>query len=214
MKRYELISEIEARTIEEGSTVSLVPGGLITPLAKDTLTARGVKVVRDGQLDETDASLAPVSEIRRVAVGSDHTGIALRQIVVRHLRAKALAVDDQGTDSTASVDYPDIAGRVAFAVAMGEADAGIVIDGAGLGSAIAANKVDGVRAAMCVNETLARYAREHNGANVLALGATLVEPELALAIVDRFLATAMREPRYIRRLSKIRRLELGEMPRR
>jgi hypothetical protein len=126
MKRYELISEIEARTIEEGSTVSLVPGGLITPLAKDTLTARGVKVVRDGQLDETDASLAPVSEIRRVAVGSDHTGIALRQIVVRHLRAKALAVDDQGTDSTASVDYPDIAGRVAFAVAMGEADAGIV----------------------------------------------------------------------------------------
>ncbi len=214
MKRYELISEVEARTIEEGSTVALVPGGLVTPLASDTLKARGVTVVRDGELDEASAALVPAATIRRVAVGSDHTGIALRRAVVQHLRGRGLAVDDQGTDSTASVDYPDIAGRVAFSVAMGEADAGIVIDGAGLGSAIAANKIDGVRAAMCLNETLARYAREHNGANVLALGATLVEPDLALAIVDRFLTTAMIEPRYIRRLGKIRRLELGEIPRR
>ncbi len=213
MKRYELISEIEARTIEEGSTVALVPGGLITPLARDTLRARGVTVVRDGELDETAAALAPKAVIERVAVGSDHTGIALRQAVVRHLRSRGLRVDDQGTDGTSPVDYPDVAARVAGSVAIGDADAGIVIDGAGLGSAIAANKIDGVRAAMCLNETLARYAREHNGANVLTLGATLVEEELALAIVDRFLGTQMREPRYIRRLAKIRRLELGEMPR-
>ncbi len=214
MKRYELISEVEARTIEEGTTVALVPGGLVTPLARDTLKARRVTIVRDGELDEETASLAPTSTIKRVAVGSDHTGIALRRAVVRHLRGRGLCVDDQGTDGTESVDYPDIAGRVAFSVAIGEADAGIVIDGAGLGSAIAANKIDGIRAAMCVNETLARYAREHNGANVLALGATLVEEEQALAIVDKFLSTSMREPRYIRRLVKIRRLELGEIPRR
>jgi ribose 5-phosphate isomerase B len=214
MKRYELISEVEARTIEEGSTVALVPGGLITPLAADTLKALRVTVVRDGELDEHMAALAPAADVRRVAVGSDHTGIDLRKAVVRHLRGKGLQVDDQGTDGPASVDYPDVAGRVAFSVAMGEADAGIVIDGAGLGSAIAANKIDGIRAAMCLNETLARYAREHNGANVLALGASLVPEHEALAIVDRFVTTSMEEPRYIRRLDKIRRLERGEIPRR
>ncbi len=213
MKRYELISEVEARTIEEGSTVALLPGGLVTPLARDTLKARRVTVVRDGELGEDDARLAPPAVIARVAVGSDHTGVSLRQAIVRHLRGQGLQVDDQGTDGPGAVDYPDVAGRVAVAVARGEADAGIAIDGAGLGSAIAANKVPGVRAAMCLNETLARYAREHNGANVLALGATLVETEQALAIVDRFLGTAMREPRYIRRLAKIRRLEHGEFPR-
>ena len=213
MKRYDLISEVDARTIDEGSTVALAPGGLVTPLARDTLKARRVTIVRDGEVDEAAAGLAPAADIRRVAVGSDHTGIALRQAVVRHLRGRGLQVDDQGTDGPQSVDYPDIAGRVAFSVAMGEADAGIVIDGAGLGSAIAANKVDGIRAAMCLSQTLARYAREHNGANVLALGATLVQADEALAIVDRFLTTPMREPRYIKRLAKIRRLERGEFPR-
>jgi len=97
---------------------------------------------------------------------------------------------------------------VATPVARGEADAGIVIDGAGLGSTIAANKVAGVRAAMCLNPTLARYARQHNGANVLALGSTLLTREEALGIVDTFIDTPMREPRYIRRLAKIRDLEL------
>jgi ribose 5-phosphate isomerase B len=105
------------------------------------------------------------------------------------------------------VDYPDTAAAVAVQVARGEADAGIVIDGAGLGSAIAANKVKGVRAAMCTDRTLARYAREHNGANVLSLGATLLGIEAAIEIVDVFLGTAMREPRYIRRLAKLKELE-------
>ena len=106
------------------------------------------------------------------------------------------------------MDYPDIAGQVARLVARREADAGIVIDGAGLGSAIAANKVDGVRAAMCTDRTLARYSREHNGANVLALGASLLTIDDAKAIVETWLATPMREARYIRRLAKIRQLEL------
>jgi ribose 5-phosphate isomerase B len=97
---------------------------------------------------------------------------------------------------------------VATAVARAEADAGIVIDGAGIGSAIAANKIRGIRAAMCPDETIARYAREHNGANVLTIGSTLVAgPEAAVRITDVWLGTAMREPRYIRRLLKIRRLE-------
>jgi ribose 5-phosphate isomerase B len=105
------------------------------------------------------------------------------------------------------VDYPDTAARAAIQVARGEADAGVVVDGAGLGSTIAANKIAGVRAAMCTSPTLARYARQHNGANVLALGATLVSSEEALAILDTFVDTPMREARYIRRLAKIRDLE-------
>jgi ribose 5-phosphate isomerase B len=105
------------------------------------------------------------------------------------------------------VDYPDIAATVARQVARREADAGIAIDGAGLGSTIAANKVRGVRAAMAPTVTLARYAREHNGANVLALGATLVSAEEAKEIVETFITTPMREARYIRRLLKIRDLE-------
>jgi ribose 5-phosphate isomerase B len=118
-----------------------------------------------------------------------------------------LAVEDIGTHTTDPVDYPDTAAQVARLVARREADAGIVIDGAGLGSAIAANKIDGVRAAMCTDQTLARYAREHNGANVLALGSTLVSTDTAKAIVQTFLSTPMREARYIRRLIKVRNLE-------
>ena len=100
-----------------------------------------------------------------------------------------------------------MAASVADPVARGDADAGIVIDGAGIGSAIAANKVNGVRAVMAQNETIARYSREHNGANVLALGATLITVDEAKAIVTTWLTTPMKEPRYIRRLAKIRDLE-------
>jgi ribose 5-phosphate isomerase B len=118
-----------------------------------------------------------------------------------------LAVQDLGTDGADPVDYPDVAASVADLVARGDVDAGIVIDGAGIGSAIAANKVRGIRAVMANSETLARYAREHNGANVLTLGATLVSPDEARAIVTTWLTTPMREPRYIARLAKIRDLE-------
>jgi ribose 5-phosphate isomerase B len=107
------------------------------------------------------------------------------------------------------VDYPDIAAAVGRAVAAGEAEAGVVIDGGGLGSAIAANKIDGIRAAMCTDETTARYSREHNGANVLCLGASLLTPDQAMAIVEVWRKTVMREPRYVRRLAKIQALERG-----
>ncbi|OFW08551.1 MAG: ribose 5-phosphate isomerase B [Acidobacteria bacterium RIFCSPLOWO2_02_FULL_67_36] len=146
--------------------------------------------------------------MRRVAIGNDHTGIALKRALVQHLRGRGLSVTDVGTDKPEPVDYPDIAGQVATAVARGEADAGIVIDGAGIGSAIAANKVRGIRAAMCLNETIARYSREHNGANVMTLGSTLVDgTDAAIRIVDTWIGTPMREARYIRRLLKIRRME-------
>ena len=206
MKRFQMITEADARVLDYGSTVILVEGGHVTPLAQDTLKARRVSIVREGH-DVDAESLAPPAEIRTVAIAGDHTGVALKKAILQHLRGRGIAVHDLGTDTSEPVDYPDTAASVAVQVARGEADAGIVIDGAGLGSTIAANKVDGVRAAMCLNQTLARYARQHNGANVLALGSTLVRPDEALTIVDTFIDTPMREPRYIRRLAKIRAIE-------
>jgi ribose 5-phosphate isomerase B len=209
MKRFDIITEADARLLDHGATVELAKGGHVTPLAKDTLAERRVTVVPAGASDASlPGDLAPVADIRRVAIGNDHTGVALKQAILQHLRARGLAVVDLGTGGTDPVDYPDIAGQVARTVARGEADAGIVIDGAGIGSAIAANKIRGIRAAMCPDETIARYAREHNGANVLTLGSTLLPGrEAALRIVDTWIGTAMREARYIRRLLKVRRLE-------
>ena len=207
-RRFALISETDARTIEPGSTVELEAGGHVTPLAWDTLRARRVQVVPAGTVDPAlPADLAPVAPITRIAIGADHSGLALKATLIANLRRAGKSVTDHGTDSADPVDYPDIAARVGKAVARGEADAGIVIDGAGLGSAIAANKIRGVRASMCTTPTLARYSREHNGANVLTLGATLLQPDEAMAIVDTWIGTPMREARYLRRLLKIRRLE-------
>lgn len=206
MRSFDIITETDARTLEIGSSVTLKPGGHVTPLAADTLKARRITVlssVADASLD----GLAPVAEIRSIAIGSDHSGVALKARLRDHLRQRGLSVIDIGTEGADPVDYPDIAAQVGRLVARQEVDAAIVIDGAGLGSCIAANKIDGARAAMCTDQTLARYSREHNGANVLALGATLLSVDDAKAIVDTWIGTPMSEARYIRRLAKIRALE-------
>ena len=207
MKRFDIITEADARVLQRGETVTLSRRGHVTPLALDTLRERRITVVREGSASAEDLELAPPADIKRVAIASDHTGVKLRTDLIGWLRGRGLEVADHGTDGSSPVDYPDIAAVVGRAVVRGEADAGIVIDGAGIGSAIAANKLRGIRAAMATTETIARYSREHNGANVLTLGASLVTADEARAIVAAWLGTPMREPRYIRRLSKIRDLE-------
>jgi ribose 5-phosphate isomerase B len=209
MKKFEIITEADARVLARGEMVELTRGGHITPLAADTLKERRITVVRDGLVSAADAALAP-PDVRTVAIASDHGGVALRKTLVTFLRGRGLAVHDLGTEGPDPVDYPDTAAAVARVVARGEADAGIAIDGAGIGSAIAANKIDGIRAVMATTETVARYSREHNGANVLTLGASLVTADEARAIVVSFVTTPMREARYIRRLAKIRALEQGQ----
>lgn len=206
MKAFDIITETDARSLELGSSVTLKPGGHVTPLAADTLKARRI-TVHSGVAEASLDGLAPVAPVRALAIGSDHGGVALKAALRDYLRQKGLSVLDVGTDGPDAVDYPDIAAQAARLVARKEVDAAIVIDGAGIGSAIAANKIDGVRAAMCNDKTLARYAREHNGANVLTLGATLISTDEAKAIVDTWLATPMGEARYLRRLAKIRSLE-------
>lgn len=206
MKIFDIITEADARNLEVGSSVTLKPGGHVTPLAADTLKARRVTVL-SGLAEAGLDGLAPVADIKSVAIGSDHSGVALKAKLRDHLRQRGLSVLDVGTEGTDPVDYPDIAAQVARLVARQEVDVAIVIDGAGIGSAIAANKIPGARAAMCSDKTIARYSREHNGANVLALGATLLSLADATAIVETWLGTPMSEARYIRRLLKIRALE-------
>src|SRR5258705_11468634 len=161
MKRFQMITEADARVIDYGSTVALVAGGHVTPLAADTLKARRVSVVREsGSVD--DASLAPRADIRTVAIAGDHTSVALKAAIVAHLRARGLAVHDLGTNTSDPVDYPDTAGAGALHVARGEADAGIAIDGAGLGSTPPPNQPPGGSAARCPHRTPAPHAPRHN----------------------------------------------------
>ncbi len=207
MKRFEIITETDARVLTRGETVMLAKGGHVTPLAADTLRELRVTLVHEGRATADAAALVPAANIKTVAIASDHSGITFRKSLVEFLRGRALTVVDLGTDGPDPVDYPDVAALVGDAVVRREADAGIVIDGAGIGSAIAANKIKGIRAVMATTETIARYSREHNGANVLTLGATLVSLDEAKAIVSVWLTTPMREPRYIARLAKISALE-------
>ena len=139
----------------------------------------------------------------KIAIGADHGGFELKQKLVEHLRGKGHEVCDVGTDSTQAVDYPVFARRVAEAVAGGTAERGIMIDGAGIGSSMVANKVPGVRAAMAYDVSSARNGREHNDANLLTLGAGLIGAALAAQIVDVFLTTNCTEPRHQRRVAMI-----------
>ena len=145
--------------------------------------------------------------MRRIALGADHAGFGLKQAIAKHLAERSCVVEDCGTHSTDAVDYPDIAYAVARRVADGASDVGIIVDGAGIGSAMAANKVPGVRAALCYDLSSARNSREHNNANVLTLGAGLIGPGLATQIVDVFLDTQCTVERHLRRANMIAEIE-------
>jgi ribose 5-phosphate isomerase B len=143
----------------------------------------------------------------RIALGADHAGIQLKAEIRRLLDERGIAYTDFGTETTDSVDYPDFADRVAHAVASGEFDRGLLFCGSGIGMAIAANKVAGIRAAPVVDETSARLSREHNDANVLALGERLTPPDVARQLVNTFLDTPFAGGRHQRRVDKISALD-------
>jgi RpiB/LacA/LacB family sugar-phosphate isomerase len=149
----------------------------------------------------------PSAAIDSIAVGADHGGFPLKERLAFRLREKGHTVVDCGTDSTEAVDYPDFARAVAERVASGECRWGIVVDGAGIGSAMVANKVPGVRAALCYDVSSARNSREHNHANVLTLGAGLIGEALAWQIVEEWLDTPWGEGRHARRVAMIDALD-------
>lgn len=146
----------------------------------------------------------------RIALGADHAGFQLKSALAKHLADRGHEVVDLGTDSDEPVDYPAFCAAVGRAVVRGEVDAGIVMGGTGQGEAIAANKVHGVRAALCLDEWTARLARQHNDANVLALGGRILAETFAGSIVDVFLTTDFEGDRHMRRVQQIAQIEEEE----
>lgn len=148
--------------------------------------------------------------MRKISIGADHAGFELKQHLVEYLSSKGLQVADHGTNSTESVDYPEICANVARAVRDGKAEIGIVLGGSGQGEQIAANKVNGVRAALCNDLYLAEMARSHNNANVLSMGGRVVTPKQAEQIVDKFLSTEFEGGRHERRVAQLGEIEKSE----
>lgn len=196
-------SVLTARDLEatpDGGEITVSPDTLITPLARDDADRRRITI----RIVEPERAGQPG---RTVAIGADHGGFELKEQLKGFLRDWGYTVLDQGTDGPSAVDYPDFAEAVANAVARGAAWRGIVIDSAGIGSAIAANKVPGARAAQCHDRVTARNSREHNDANILSLGAKLIPPETAREIVAAWLETPFAGGRHQRRIDKIIAIE-------
>jgi ribose 5-phosphate isomerase B len=146
----------------------------------------------------------------RIALGADHAGYELKEAIRQHLLSRGVEVQDAGTHSAESVDHPDYARAVSEQVAAHAVDTGILVCGTGIGMSMAANKVPGIRAAKVNSESEAELAREHNDANVLTLGARVIEPDAAMRIVDRWLATPFSGGRHQRRVDKIMAIERTE----
>jgi len=187
-------------------------GTLVTPAAKDAAKARRIELVDERESRQTSAP-APESRLQSppslgpIVIGSDHAGYQLKEQVKSYLRDLGYRYDDVGTFSEASVDYPDIARQVAEKVASKVAQRGIMIDGAGVGSAIAANKVPGVRAAALYDTYTARNSREHNNTNVLCLGSRNTGVDTVKEILKVWLSTDFGGGRHLRRLEKIAAIE-------
>ncbi len=143
----------------------------------------------------------------KISIGSDHAGYELKELIKNHLEEKGFEVIDKGTFSKESVDYPLFGEAVAKSVSEGESTRGIVICGTGIGISISANKVKGVRAALCTNEYMARMSRKHNDANILALGSRVLGTDLAISIVDVFLSTEFEGGRHEKRVQLIQNIE-------
>ncbi len=202
-----LITEKTVAGVERGGKLNVPPGALVTPLARQAALERHITIVESPAADPSPLRPAPSGERRTVAIGADHGGVALKDTLKAYLEELGYTPTDCGTHSTDPVDYPDIALAVAEWVASGRAWRGILIDGAGIGSCMAANKVPGIRAAMCYDQATALNSREHNDANVLTLGAGLIGVTLAKQIVKTWLETEFGGGRHARRVDKITAIE-------
>ena len=191
-----LITEDDLRGLEQGARVRVAENVKFTSLAEDIVKDRQIELIRK-------ASRKSTAKVRSVGIGCDHGGFKFKEQIKSYLSDQGLNVRDFGTNSEDAVDYPDFAHAVAKSVSGHQIDVGIIIDGAGIGSAIAANKVPNVRAAACYNVALARNSREHNGANVLTLGAAQNSLEEIKEIINAFISTDIAEERHKKRVAKI-----------
>lgn len=203
-----VIDETTIRNLAPGSKLAIPRGALVTPLARQAAQERNVTLDDGAPAPSSRAiSQSKASAQQRVALGADHGGFQLKETLKSHLQSLGYEVVDCGTTSTEPVDYPDFAYAVAQLVASGQCANGVVIDGAGIGSCMTANKVPGVRAAMCYDHATAVNSREHNHANVLTLGAGLIGANLAKQIVQTWLTTPYGSGRHAARVEKIKAIE-------
>ncbi len=192
----DVVTAEDVQAVPRGGELVASVGAVVTPWARELAATRGVRITLG----------APRGE-ERVAVGADHGGLALKEQIKIVLARLGRQVVDLGTHTSEPVDYPDVAAAVARAVARGEARCGVLVDGAGIGSAMAANKIDGVRAATVHDALQARNAREHNDANVLVLGARFLAQGALHEVLETFLNVACTEERHLRRVRKLMELE-------
>jgi len=192
-----VLTESDVRQVAEGSRIHLPPGTIVTPSARDLASARRIEICHQSR----------ESAARSIAVGADHAGFDMKEQLKLLLTELGFNCCDFGTHGKDPVDYPDLAYEVASAVSTGRFARGIVIDGAGIGSCMAANKVPGVRAASCYDPRTARNSREHNDANVLTLGAGMISLEAMREIVRVWLNTEVGAERHRRRVEKILAIE-------
>ena len=201
------VTEADVLAVPKGGTLGVPDLALITPLAREVAAERKVELVEQPVQAPDARQTSRTASTRNVALGADHGGYAMKEDLKAYLAELEYEVIDCGTHSTASVDYPDFAYAVAKLVSEGRAWRGIIVDGAGIGSCMAANKVPGVRAAMCYDHATAVNSREHNNANVLTLGGMLLGPALARQIVKAWLSTDFGGGRHARRVEKIGDIE-------
>jgi ribose 5-phosphate isomerase B len=195
-----LITEDDLRGLEPGSKLRVAENVKFTALAQDIVNDLKIELIHKQARKST-------AKVRSVAVGSDHGGFKMKEQLKAFLTDFGLNVRDFGTESEEAVDYPDFAHAVAKAVSGKQVDVGIIVDGAGIGSAMTANKVPNVRAAACYSTALAKNSREHNGANVLTLGAGQNSFEEVKQIVEAFISTDISEERHMKRVGKIDNIE-------
>jgi len=195
-----LLTEDDLRGLEPGSRLRVAENVKFTALAEDIVSERGIQLIRKTSRQNT-------TKIRSVAIGADHGGFNFKEQLKSYLTELGLQVRDFGTESEDAVDYPDIAHAVAKSVGGRQVEIGIIIDGAGIGSAMTANKVPNARAAACYSAVLAKNAREHNGANILTLGAGQNTFDEIKVIVDAFISTEISEERHKKRVGKIEAIE-------
>ena len=190
-----IITRDDVEKITFGGVLKIPRGAIVTAMAREIAADKQIRIT----VEDTPA--------QSVALGADHGGFELKEQVKTYLQELGYEVRDLGTHDTTPVDYPDVALAVAMSVARQECTVGIVVDGAGIGSCMAANKVPGVRAALCYDEVTARNSREHNFANVLTLGGRMIKPDAMRRIVKTWLETPFGEERHARRVRKIAAIE-------
>jgi len=191
-----VITEDDVRGLEPGAVLRIGEEARLTPLAADIVKEKKIEIVRRASRRGSKAS-------KLIAIGADHGGFTMKEELKTVLAELGHRVQDFGAYSEDAVDYPDFAHAVARAVADGNSDLGIMIDGAGVGSAMTANKVPGVRAAACYSVEVARNSREHNDANVLTLGSKTINSKQMREIVTAWLSTEITEDRHRKRVAKI-----------